>query len=203
LEILVDGLLWPRAGWNAPLPIDRGHHVVQARAPNRKSFQTELETTDRERYTVHVPTLESVADAAPLAPPTSTNTTTIVHERSTVSGASSGSGLRVAGVVVGGVGLVSLGVAGFFGLSAQNTYDSGRSECSAKNVCTQTGADSGDKAEQKALIATVTGGVGVVAVATGLVLWFVGGSSSGAEKKQSLSVSTPPSPLGLAVAARF
>ncbi|HYP97716.1 MAG TPA: hypothetical protein VER96_03510 [Polyangiaceae bacterium] len=156
LEVLRDGVPVAPTLWGSGAAIDTGKHRIEARAPGYKPWQIDLDVAGEGSSTsVTVPKLALDPNA-----------------RVAVGGDNVGQSQRIAAIAVGGVGIVGLGVGGFFGLSAQSTYSDSKSLCNDQDVCTEQGKELRDSAKNKALAATVAGGVSVAALATAAVLWF-------------------------------
>lgn len=158
LQILKDGVSMAPVLWGARAAIDPGSHRIEARAPGYKSWSTEVVVADeRSTSEVEVPALERLP-------------------RATAGGADrpaqSGGGQRIAALAVGGLGIVGLGVGGFFGLSAQASQSDSKELCNEKNYCTPDGDKSRRDAQSKALLATISSGVGAAALVAAGVLWF-------------------------------
>ncbi len=79
---------------------------------------------------------------------------------------------RTIAIVAGGVGVVGVAVGTIFGLSARSTYHGVDAQCSDVNRCTPTAVDARHDAYGKATASTIAFGVGGVALATGVILWF-------------------------------
>ncbi|MEI9942208.1 MAG: hypothetical protein WDO69_33750 [Pseudomonadota bacterium] len=175
LEVLRDGLPVAATLWGNGTAIDPGKHRIVARAPGYKSWQIEFELVgEGSTSSVTVPTLavEPRVDAQKPAP-----------------GASDpGTSQRITAIALGGMGIVSLGVGGFFGLSAQSSFSDSKSACNDNDVCTEHGKQLRDSAQSKALVSTITVGVGAAALITAGVLWFA------APKAESRSEATRRSP---------
>lgn len=157
LELLRDGAPIAPVLWGARAAIDVGKHRISARATGRKPWQEDIVVAgEASSMTVTVPVLapEPVAPAG--------------------SGAMAGPGAsqRIAAIAVGGLGIVGVGIGGFFALSAQSSLSDSNSLCNEHNYCTPYGAELRDSADSKALVATIATGVGVAALVTAGVLWF-------------------------------
>ena len=157
LEVLSDGLPIAATLWGTGAPIDAGKHQIIARAPGYKPFRTEVQIVGEGR--------SSKLDVPKLAVDPTAN-------RNLKQAEDPGTSQRIAAIAVGGVGLVGLGVGGFFGLSAQSTYSDSKALCNDANVCTPHGTELRDSASNKALVSTITCGVGIAALGTAAVLWF-------------------------------
>jgi hypothetical protein len=80
---------------------------------------------------------------------------------------------RMAGLVVGGVGIAGVVVGGVFGILAKSTYDSALTHCpSGTNQCLPTGVTGGKTAHSQATVSTVAFIAGGALVAGGVVLYF-------------------------------
>ena len=177
-----------KGAFGTPIPVDPGDHVIEATAPGYSVWSTHaVANGDGQVVTVNIPALvPKPADAAPTA----------------------SSPLRAAAFGVGGIGLGGLLVGGVFGGLAVSAASTVKNEC-AKNVCS-TSAQQSDlsSANTKALVSTVTLGIGGAALATGVILFVV--SRSPAKKDEAapprsaeLVPSVGPQGGGLSVIGRF
>ena len=90
---------------------------------------------------------------------------------------SSGSGLKAAGWILGGVGLVGIGVGSYYGAKAFARNDQSTDHCTG-NLCTQQGIDLRDEAKTSGTISTIAIGAGAGLLVTGAVLLVANGASS-------------------------
>lgn len=90
--------------------------------------------------------------------------------------ADTGKTQRLIGYGVGGVGVVALGIGGYFGLRAFSRWDDRNAHCSDAG-CDPKGVEAGDDADTAATIADVGIGIGVVGVGVGTYLVLSAGSS--------------------------
>ncbi|MBI3206977.1 MAG: hypothetical protein HYZ29_35900 [Myxococcales bacterium] len=187
LEIKLDGSRVGRPAWGTAIPVDPGAHLVTASAPGWKDWQTEItlgETSDRK--TVAVPALQKA---------TVKSGATGDPQKPVPRDAGAGSGQRTTGYVVGAIGLVGLGVGGYFGYRAYSRWDDRNAHCTDAG-CDPTGVDAGDDAKQAATIANIGVGIGVAALATGAILVLTAGPSERA------SASLTPDGRGLTLGYR-
>ena len=158
LEVLRDGEAIAPVLWGSRAAIDAGKHHIAVRAPGHQPWERDVVIAKEGSSTsVDVPVLQ--------AAPAGTGTPDVTR-------ATPGTSQRIAAIAVGGLGLVGVGVGGFFGLSAQASLSDSKNLCNERNICTERGDELRDSAKSKALIATVATGVGAAALVTAGVLWF-------------------------------
>jgi serine/threonine-protein kinase len=180
LQLRRDGMPVPSPEWGQAIPVDPGTHVIEARAPGRHEWTETVVALDTSQMTVTVPALEALPvqpappAAAAAAPAPAPPLTSPAAAASPPEG-SSGDGQRTMGLVVGGVGIVGLGVAGAFAWAAKSTYDDSLKDCqqSNPNVCDQVGFNKRNDARSLGDAASIVAGVGAAALVTGGVLWFL------------------------------
>jgi hypothetical protein len=171
-DVKRDGTPIAKAVWGIALPVDPGDHVVEASGPGRKLWSTHIVAVGAQSVTVKVPALEAdIATAA--APPASSPNP--APSAATTSDSGNSKGQRTIALVVGGVGVVALGVAGAFALGAKSTYD--KADCHDGNECTQAGYTDRRSAISSARTATIITGIGAAALVGGVVLWLTAPSS--------------------------
>ena len=121
LEVRRDGAVVPASMWGMSVAIDPGDHLFEASAPGYKPWRSRVVAEAGKAVTVSVPALEPDANATRAA---STPAKSIPAESASVrkqrapepppSTPSGLGGQRVAALVVGGAGLVSTAVGGYF-----------------------------------------------------------------------------------------
>jgi hypothetical protein len=143
-----------------PIPLDPGENTIEAAEPGKEPWRRTITANELgATLVIQVPDLRfasgprSAREAFP-------------HE------AAKQLDLRLPGILVSGTGLAAIVVGSVLGLSAQHTYRESRNNCIG-NRCTQAGVDQRDDAQTRAAASTALFGVGLVAVATGVVLWAV------------------------------
>ena len=205
LEVKRDGKPIGPGAWGTAMPLDPGEHVVEATAPGKRAWQTKVTVAaEADAQTVQVPALEDEPAATAGAAAVDGGAST-----STVAGpapGSEGTPLRTIGLIVGGAGLVSLGVGGFFGLQAQSLNEDSKADghCDAQNQCDATGGEKREDAKSAATVSTIAFVAGGVLTATGVTLFLVGGP-----KKQEAAahvVATPAvgrNEAGMIIRGRF
>lgn len=145
----------PFADVGKPYEIDAGKHKVSA-----AGFDKDLEIKDGDNATVVIPKADGVV-IAPTEP--------------TPIRAPSSSNRKLIGMGVLGGGVAFTAVGGLFGLQAKGKWDDAQSKhgCNDDGDCAdQAGLKLIDSARSKGLVSTVFVGVGLVAVAGGVVLYL-------------------------------
>jgi hypothetical protein len=171
LQVTIDGTPLGEAAYGVAMPVDPGQHQVKAEAPGKEPFEKSFDVSKSkaEQWQIEIPALadagsDSATDASAGSQPSPTSST-----------ASSGSSTRTLGFVLGGVGIASLAVGGYFGLQAYSRWDDRNDGC--KGGCTDAAKADGDDARQAATVSTIGFGVGAAALGVGLVLILTSGSS--------------------------
>ncbi len=174
-----------------PIPVDAGTSTIAVHASGKLPWTTSVEVPPAgARATVRVPALQDApvvaepagpAPAGPKAPDASPPAT-------------SGGGQRTLGFTLGGVGLVTLGAGGVFGLLAIAAHGKATSACpDYPNHCPSSGAADGPNrdAQTFATVSTATFIAGGVLALGGAVLVFTaprGPAAEAAGATGSLSV---------------
>ena len=158
--------------WGTAIPVDPGEVVIEAEAPGHKKWRSVVRLEPKGSAEVTVPTLEKapeapkpVATPEPVAPPPPPPAPTKreLGPRST------------AGLVLGGVGVASLGVGAFFGLRALSKRSDSDGECptvDGRERCSTRGVELNESARTAARAADVTVGLGLLAVGAGAYLFL-------------------------------
>jgi serine/threonine-protein kinase len=177
LEVRRDGVILGPAEWGIGVPVDPGIHAIGASAPQRKPWTTSVELPATPGLvSVTIPVLEPAPQVAPDAREPASAPQVVAPLTTT----SMWSTQRIAGAVVAGAGVLSLGVGLYFGLAAKSTYDASNAagHC-VSNQCDPSGMQDRSSAHSQATVSTVLVGVGLAAVAGGAVLYFTAPRESG------------------------
>ncbi|MDC3960753.1 hypothetical protein KEG38_43270 [Polyangium jinanense] len=186
LTILRDGQPLPQAQWGTPVPVDPGEHVVEAKAPDRTPWKKTVQlTTPGTVEQLAVPLLGEVE-----RPPPPGRTAQ-----------------RVAGIVVGSVGLAGLAVAGGLSIAAVTTDKESKQYCPEDpNKCYPRGVALRNEAIMYADTATVVVIASGVVVATGVTLFLLAGAPKSPNKTARTWVLAPhasPQGAGLVLGGVF
>lgn len=194
LEVKRDGKVLDAGSYGTAMPVDPGHHVVDATATGKLAFHQEVDVAGRGgEATVTVKLAdapiattephEQHAAVVPIAPPPDTGR---------------GNGMRVAGLATLGVGVAGVIVGAVFGGLAIGKKNDASPLCLADfSKCTTAGKGLVDDAMTFANVSTVAFIAGGVLAAAGLTLFLV------APKSKETSVSLVISPFGASVGGVF
>lgn len=156
------------------ISLDPGEHVfvfeTAGKPPVQKQFVIHEGEKNR-REMIVFPGDPGAHDTEPASTATTPATTTTTPGAEPVTPASSGGGQRVAGLVVGGVGIVGLALGGIFGFMASSKWSKAQSDCGAGCAPNTLPQVEKNDAENLALGSTVAFVVGGALVATGIVLF--------------------------------
>lgn len=174
LTITLDGAPLGAAAWGVGMPVDPGTHHVTASAPNKTKYEQQVEIQSGST-TLEIPKLAAATAAAAGARliDTDTEKKPVADEGTT---GRTGNARRTAGFVIGGVGIVALGVGGYFGLRAFSKWSDREDNCGGG--CNSAAKSAGDDAKSAATAANVGIGLGLVAVGVGTYLVLSSKSSS-------------------------
>ncbi len=187
----------------AVMPVDPGKYVIEASAPGHETWtHTATVAPNGDSQTVTVPALQKLPETgAPAAGSGGAATSGSADvTRDSVGGKSS----TLSWVLIGGGGAVLI-AGGVFGYLAQQQASDAEEDptlCPDKK-CTPAGRDEIDAAETKALVSTIGVGVGVAAIATGVVLLVTGGSSSASASAPRVAPLVGARAGGLSLSGRF
>jgi hypothetical protein len=157
LEIRRDGTPLDQGLWGIAVPVDPGEHSLEARAPGWRTWATRVTTADAGTTKAEVPALApATSEAAPKSAP--------------FWGAQ-----RIAGAVVGAVGLVAIGVSLGYGASAKTSNVESLPHCLANDPtqCYAPGVSLRNSALSSADVATGIFVGGAAALTAGLITFFV------------------------------
>lgn len=187
LEVLRDETALHKAAFGVGVPVDPGKHRVMASAPGYKTFTVEVEVgRQSDRKTVQIPALDPIEEVRPEASPLPPSTSPVVKappgggaggrvvggEKGGEGASEAGSGQRTAAAIIGGAGFASVVVGGVFGLQAMGKHDDALERCPRSPCSDAEGVQQNEAAKADAMVANVTIGAGLAAIAAGAVLWL-------------------------------
>lgn len=184
-----DDVVLGAGSFDTPLPIDPGKHVIVASADGFAPRSFEVTLAEGEKKTLEI------EPGAAVAPPNPTQD----RKPDQPAAENDGSSMRIAGYVVGGVGVVGLAVGTIFGLRASSKWDDAQKACVPGKCGAGSDAQNDkDAAATSGNVSTVTFLLGGAALATGIVLVVLAPSS-----RSSTSARVAPSPGGLSLVGSF
>lgn len=191
LELSVDGQVLAPASWSSA-PLDGGEHKIAVKAVGKKTYES--------TFTVKAPpdknevTVPELADApVEVGPPPGGGPGPIADE------GSSGTGMRIAGFTLLGVGVVSAGLGAIFGAMALSKASDVKKVCSVQSCTDPAAVDKNESAKTFADVSTVTIILGAALAAGGLVLVLVAPKS----KNVGVAPALGPGYAGVAVGGSF
>lgn len=199
-----DGVALGAAALGTPLPVDAGTHVIEASARGRKPLTMRVTIADGGVQSITIPPLQAddragvvpapVPAPAPTpspaptaATPTPAPTPPPPPPERPASRATGSTGATL-GLIAAGVGVVTMGAGGFFGVEAlgKNSDSNANNHC-VNDVCDAVGKQARLDARSAGNLSTILFAVGGGLTATGLVLFLVSGSSSDAGRPAKAS----------------
>jgi hypothetical protein len=177
-----DGHEIGRGAWSMAIPVDGGEHVIRATALGREPFtMTIVIAKESDARTIEIPVLATpVVVVTPLrdsAPPPAA---------ATPMTAATAARLRWGGIATAGAGVVLLGAAAYALATALSAKDASGTHCFTDG-CDPTGIDSRNDAVSRGNLATLLGVSGVVLVATGATLYYIGRRSGAPTREARMS----------------
>jgi hypothetical protein len=159
VAIELDGRTIARDQWNHPIEVDGGSHAIHAAAPGHTAFDRKLDiAAERDTKEVKVelpPVVEHTAAPPVVARPPEQPAPVLAMRRS-----------HVPAFVAAGAGVVALGVAAGFELSARSTYSKYTADASHPDSLLSS-------ANSKRHVANTFGVAGGVGLAAAVALWFL------------------------------
>ncbi len=214
LEVKRDGGVVPREAWGAATAIDPGTHTIEASAPGHAARAVRVAVLAKDRPSVTIAPLDAEparasaeetrepAPIAPVAPPRPAEAETPEPAAAPAGSppniaVSDGSGQRVAGWILAGIGIAGAGAGIAVALVGQNQHDDAVATDLAGNVSAAQSKES--QANTTKTIGYVTIGAGGAFLVSGLLLVLTAHSSSRASislASVSLSPWVAPSAVG-------
>jgi hypothetical protein len=207
LTLSRDGATLSSASLGTPLPVDPGEHKIEAAAPGYKGWSQVIEAREGQPIRLEVPALER--EPAPSKGAGAARPDPAGPAGGDAAGGG-GRGRRIAGIVMGAVGIASLAAGGVFvGLTAAKK-GSADETCDPKDQCDDTGYGQIEDARVFANVANITlGAGGALVIAGGILILTSGGgdpppaAARGPRAPRSLSVLPAVGPEGAGVVARL
>ena len=177
--LLLDGESFALDGLGTALPLDPGEHTLNATAPGKKKWFKKVSIAASPGLEpLEVPALED-APAPPPVAVVAAPATPLQGPAADNKEAPASPVKRIAGIAVGGAGLVLVGVAVYYFATASSRDKDSNDPAQIASNNSQTLHDQAKTAQTYGFI---TGGIGVVALGTGIFLIATSGGSSAPAK---------------------
>ncbi len=194
VRVTVDGQLATEHIDGSSMQIDPGPHEFTFEAPGAPPLTDTVILHEGEKERRETVTL-ALGSAPPPGATAATADTTPGGDAA--KPAANGKTQRVAGIVVGAVGIAGLGVGGIFGVLGSSSWSTAKRECPTATGCSPQAMSDRSSAVTSATISTVGFIAGGVLLAGGLTLFFT------APKGDAPRVGLEARPNGLAVNGEF
>lgn len=207
LVVTRDGLTLEAGAWNTAVPVDPGSYALVVEAPGHKPWRTNVTVLHKSKRIVVVPTLERVVTVTPPVPappvayapviipgPEPRRALTMRTQR-----ASSFTGERKLGLVLGLLGGGAIGTGVYFGMQSRELQRDSDALCPLVTCADPEGLRLNNQAQSSATRANIFYVAGGIAVASAVVLFIIGGPEEG-------TVVTPTAgsdQVGVSVAGSF
>jgi hypothetical protein len=184
LIVLRNGEAIPTGVWGLPTPVDPGEQRVEARAPGHANWNVSVNLpTNGASLSVDVPRLAEVAEAPNSNPDPTPNVSPPPSETSAPAplpltasepprAVSTRQWQKPLGLALGGVGVVALGLGGYFGGRAIAKNNRLNDSCPSKDLPCAAGTPLQDSAHSAATLANVLVVGGAVLLAGGLIVYL-------------------------------
>jgi len=200
--------------FNVAVPTDPGEYTVTASAPGYEPMTLTITVPERAgRVSITIPALRKSAEpdkggtaTPPAGPPPGTvgmgkppgpaDTSGAAVNLSTTPSERHSSSQRTMGLVVGAAGVVGVGVGTYFGLRSFSKWGDAQ-DCSSTSCSPADGTLLVDDAKNAATAANIAFGVGLVALAGGVVLYLTAPSVDRAAAHRTLHAKVGPGSLVL------
>lgn len=169
-----DGVPLGHGALGAPLPVDPGAHVVEATAPDGRTFTRTVVVADGGRAQTVTVTFDGASGATSEAAKDDANAKT-----------GSWSTQRTLALVAGGVGVAGIVVGSVFGATAMTKNDYVKSRCPTARDCDQDVVDASRARSTAATISTTAFVAGGASLVGGIVLWLMAPPSAPASGARS------------------
>jgi hypothetical protein len=186
-QVFRDGRPLMRQAWGVPIPVDPGEHRVEAVAKDDSYWGARITLAKGGNRSIVIGTLAE--GARPEGSPAIPQPPDEVAAPST-----RGHAQRLAGLGIGGVGLVGLGAGLALGLNAKSKYDDQRDSGACQGTkCSTEGDQASGEARSQGSLGTVVGGLGLAALIGGFVLYATAPSAATTTAARSTTLTWQPS----------
>lgn len=189
LVVAWDGQPLDEAVWNTAVPVDAGTHHLAVSAPNYATWTTDVEVgSSADKKTVDVPKLVTAPAASggtKAAPPPKA----AIDEQPPISPPSSHH--TASWIAFGAAGVFAAASVGTF-ILAKGAQNDRRDFCAVQTTPTCPDDDTLSRMHRWETISLISGGVALVAIGTGIVLWNTAGPPRSTGAAPSMRVVAAP-----------
>jgi serine/threonine-protein kinase len=165
--------------YGTPLPVDPAEYRIEVTAPGYETWTTPIKVDAGGTASVRVPALVKAPESAapaPVPPPPSNDASAQLQSPPKPVAKAGLTGQQTAGIVLGGVGLVGVGLGSFFGIRAISKNSDAEQHCPRGALCDdQQGEDLTNQAKDNARASNIAFAIGGGLVAIGAVVYLTGG----------------------------
>jgi hypothetical protein len=182
-QVKLDGSLLGEGAVGAGLPVDPGTHTIEASAPGKKPWTSEIEIREGQTAMVTVPPLQDEV-VAPAPPPAASIPSLLMAPKTQPEPQeprqeTARSWQRPLGIGLSATGVVGLGIGTFFALQAQSKWSDAKPLCPG-GICSPTAYSGWSDARNSATASTVAFVAGGIVLGAGVVLWITAPASMSA-----------------------
>ena len=179
--IELDGVEMGQAQIGKEVSVDPGPHRIVAKLRGGQEFEQTVEVAEGETKNVELVAPDDLQKSPEVLPDEGGEVTPPPDE---VKFEKTGPGALP--WIIGGVGIVGLGAAGYFAMKRSDTDEELKQFCNPQGVCPESKRSLQDDGEQYALMTNIALGVGIVGIGVATVL-FITGSGGSAESPDPVS----------------
>lgn len=187
--LTLDGEPYPDAAIGIRRSVDPGRHLVRATSARAKATEKSVEVAEGATAEVTLDLVLDLTSNQPDPPPAKDKASASAPTESGMSG------MRIAGITIGSVGLASLGVSAVTGGLYWNERSAVDERCTAELTCDAEGFAAAQSAETLGLVNTITFFAGLAVTGVGTTLFFVGADDDSPE----VAIGPGPGLIGLSV----
>lgn len=215
LQVWLDGRLLAANELNAPVPVDPGEHIVEAKAPERVDWKSTFEIAATQAGGTRNLPIGPLAPIEPVRPVHVDTPPTPVVEKPPATPATPATALvekppptpplKYAAVASAGAGLIAVAVGTVYAVVARSNWQDAKAlGCDQHGVCRdKKGVDLIHKAGSKATIATISLIAGVALIGGGSAMWFLAPSPGKRERAVAPEVSVGPGGVHVSLGGTF
>jgi hypothetical protein len=188
------------------LPVDPGQHELLVSAPGYRTEQRSIQASEGKLTEVEIALVAQPAEQTkPALRGAGTESTTykLISPREVARPGqsprrdepSNGRAQRIAGIAVAGAGVVGLGVAAYFGVRTRQLVSDSEPHCNANDTCDDQGIALRDDARSAQTAGLILAGVGAALLGSGVLIYVLAPSASGAGSGMTSSLVVGPAAL--------